>query len=147
MIHTINLIGTLIVAFYLLNYLFFILPGTTEDIVSYNQINQSLIELKVSVKTIISSFFNNPGNPGNTGGGNTISPISSQISDHLPTVTPNTPIVSNITINDTGVQTNIDGITVSKMVETMDILSDIIGQEESTIIKDNINIIIKNITD
>jgi hypothetical protein len=33
------------------------------------------------------------------------------------------------------------------MVETMDILSDIIGQEESTIIKDNINIIIKNITD
>jgi hypothetical protein len=34
-------------------YLFFILPGTTEDLVSYNWVNQSLIELKVSVKVYL----------------------------------------------------------------------------------------------
>jgi hypothetical protein len=42
-------------------------------------------------------------------------------------------------------QTILDGITVSKMVETVDILSVVLNKDESNMILNNINI--KNITD
>jgi len=46
---------------------------------------------------------------------------------------------------ESGVQTTIDGKTVSKMVETVNILADVLGKDESDMIQNSINI--KNLTD
>jgi hypothetical protein len=44
-------------------YFIFVLPGSTENLVEYNTINQSLINFKVSILDL----FTKPGNPGNPG--------------------------------------------------------------------------------
>jgi hypothetical protein len=134
-------------------YFVFYLPGSTinpEDLVQYNWINQSLIDLKIS----FINFITNPSNPGNPGQGGTLGPISptnSIMSESLTTVTPNSPVISNNNIplqfNSVGTQTYIDGITVSKFQETVNILADVLPEDNSTMIKNEVNSVIKIITD
>src|SRR5580692_7715114 len=157
-------------------YFLFILPGPSispEDLTQFNWMNQSLIEIKIVVKDMLLYLFSNPSDPGNNGiinspispissGENsginkyftslnsTVSPISpsnSVMSEGLSTVTPNTPKVLSKTLTHISTQTNINGNTVSKMVETVNILNDVLGEEESKLITDNVNKVIKNITD
>lgn len=42
-------------------------------------------------------------------------------------------------MNKIGKQTIINGITVSKMVETVNILNDSLGKDEQSLIQDNVN--------
>jgi len=94
-----------------------------------------------------------------------ISPSNSVSSDTLSTITPNTPIASNSnlspsistvesstqTINvvtvDSSTETYVNGIAVSKMVETTNIVADVLGEENSSTILNHVNSKIKNITD
>jgi hypothetical protein len=69
----------------------------------------------------------------------------SPISDNLSTVTPNTPTNPNILMKEVGTQTIIDGVNVGKMVETIDILQDVLTKTEAEELKRGINIF--NITD
>lgn len=133
----------------MLGYFIFILPGSSislEDLNQYNWINKSLIEIKIN----IINYFSNPSNPGTPGNNGInlptpiidtiISPTSTIISENLSTITPNTPIASTSNLSptvliDKSTQTIIDGKTVSKMVETVNILSDSIGEENSELIK------------
>jgi hypothetical protein len=134
-----------------LGYLFFVLPGSTENLLSYNWINQSLIESKVFVKDLILNFFSKPSNPGASGGltppSSLGSPSNSVLSLNLSTITPNTPTVSPKSLINVGTQTILDGQTVGKMVETTNILSDVLDKETDVLIKEGVNKIIKNITD
>jgi len=149
-------------------YFLFILPGpsiTPEALSEYNWINQSLIEFKITVKDFILYLINNPGNPGapaNNGVDSPISPTSTNTnlntyfpleptnsvsSEGLSTVTPNTPKLSNITMSEAATQTTLNGITVSKMVETVSILKDSLGEDETSMIQDHVTSSIKKITD
>nr|AQU12789.1 hypothetical protein [Thelephora ganbajun] len=149
-------------------YFLFIFPGSSIDpeaLTQYNWINQSLIEFKLSVKDLILYYFSNPGNPSNPGtpGNNVVvnSPITptmvdtffsiidnnSVSSESLSTVTPNTPKVSNILFNEVGIQTTLDGQSVSKMVETVKILADVLDKESTSQIQEGVNKIITKITD
>lgn len=75
-----------------------------------------------------------------------ISPLSD--STIIPnTITPNSPIQTLSEFTDAQSQTYIDGLSVSKMVETVNILKDTLDPESADIIKDGVNKIIKNITD
>ena len=108
-------------------YFLFALPGPSIDPVAltdYNWINQSFIQLKMSVRDFVVSYLSGPGNPGTPPAGSlprgvmspisptnsalntyftekvdaAVSPISpsiSVISDTLSTVTPNTPMPGN----------------------------------------------------
>jgi len=117
-------------------YFLFVLPGPSispDVLIEYNFINQSLIEFKITVKEFIVYYFSNPGDPGTP-------------------VTPNTPITNSKYFNvknvvSTGTQTTIDATTVGKMVETVNILSEVVGEEGSTMITDSVNKTIKKITD
>lgn len=65
-----------------------------------------------------------------------ISPSTSIISDNLSTVTPNTPIASTSNLSptvliDKSTQTIVDGKTIGKMIETVNILSDSILKEKA----------------
>jgi len=141
-------------------YFLFILPGTsisTEELVNYNWFNQSLIELKIN---ILNLFNNNSGGPSNSpGGGSPINP-SVEIDNYFtPTTvdaavggsTPITPTQSNVfplkSYGDVSTETYLDGITVSKLLETREILERSLGVEEAQMIKDHANNVIKNITD
>jgi len=131
-------------------YIIFILPGSTENILEYNWLNQGLIELKVSVKELISYFISKPSDPGNPGDSNKIGTsnlISPQISpshsvSSNSTITPTTHLSNPLTFGifqsnrtkEIGTQTTIDGIGVSRMVETVDILSDVLNYENSNLI-------------
>lgn len=153
-----------------LGYFLFILPGSSispEALTEYNWFNQSLIEFKISVKDLILYYFSKPGNPGNSGTpGNSVvvnSPISpagldtyfpqklsvinSVSSDGISTVTPNTPKVTTNLITEVGTQTTLDGFTVSKMVETVDILKVSLNESETNLITESVNKSIKKITD
>jgi len=48
---------------------------------------------------------------------------------------------------ESGVQTTIDGKTVSKMVETINILADVLGKDEADMLKRSSDNSIINITD
>jgi hypothetical protein len=122
------------------------------------------------------SDSNNPGNPGNSGiGGTTVnvvenvsnSPITpntptTELNKYYPlergnsgtsawsegsvsTITPNTPKAKLTNVIPT--QTFVDGLTVSKMVETTNLLSDTLTNDESKMITDFVNNKIKSITD
>lgn len=131
----------------LFGYIIFILPGSTDNLVEYNWFNQSLIELKVSVKEFISYLVSKPSDPGNDsnniGTSNLISPQispSHSVSSNS-TITPisnlsTTPFNSGLfnRTKEIGTQTTIDGIGVSRMVETVDILSDVLNYENSNLI-------------
>lgn len=150
-------------------YFIFILPGSgVEDLTQYNWFNQSLIEIKIH----IINLFSKPSNPGNPPINNVIeintnltkttidtgtSPIVSNTSPvvHSPisdsTVSPNTP-KPNISLFikgtvDNSTQTNIDGLTVSKMVETVNILQDSLDIEVQDMITNHANKVINKITD
>lgn len=144
------------------SYFFFILPGPTispEDLTQYNWINQSLIEFKILVRDY---FFNKPRNPGGSGLNNNTSPnlpihypaISPINSEGLSTVTPNSPVASSSSLspflkldNSVGVQTELNGITVSKSIETVTILADVLDENNATLIQEGVNKIITKITD
>jgi uncharacterized membrane protein YqhA len=130
-----------------LSYFFFVLPGSSispEELTQYNMFNQSLIDLKIIVKDLILNFFSKPSNPGTSGG---LTPPSPTLSLNLSTITPNTPTVSPKSLINVGTQTILDGQTVGKMVETTNILSDVLDKESDVLIKEGVNKIIKNITD
>jgi hypothetical protein len=108
-------------------------------------------------------FFSKPSNPGTptSGGGSTISlPISeassvftqspSIVSESLPTITPNTPVATVQTLSqyvDQSVSTDIDGLTLSKLIETSDILQNSLDNETANKVAEHCNKSIKNITD
>lgn len=137
-------------------YIYFYLPGSDVDINNFNTINQYLINIKISIM----DFFSKPSNPG-TPGGSTISlPISeassvftqspSIVSESLPTITPNTPVATVQTLSqyvDQSVSTTLDGITVSKLVETQSIIADNVDDETANMIVEHCQKSIKNITD
>jgi hypothetical protein len=133
--------------------LLFYLPGSInpEEIIQYNWLNQSLIEVKITVKEFILYLISNPSNPGDPGLNGTpnspISPITSEAelnkylpkdgsssispsisSDGMSTVTPNTPRISNLTLLDQSTQTDVDSLSVGKMVETVNILEETLGE-------------------
>lgn len=116
-------------------YFFFILPGPTIDpevLNSYNWINQSLIEFK----NILFDLFTKPTNPGNPGAPGVIETINSSSTDGLRTITPNSPVISNrVLLRSIGVQTNLDGVGVSKMVETVNIIKEAFDTAESETIR------------
>jgi hypothetical protein len=148
-------------------YIYFYLPGgdvNPGDINNYNTINQFLINVKLS----IIDFFSTGGTgPAGSGGGNIISPPISEasstcssvlnsasgspsiVSESLPTITPNTPVATVQTLTqyvNKSVSTNIDGLSVSKFVETIDLLQENLDKETSNMITDHCNNTIKNIT-
>jgi hypothetical protein len=49
--------------------------------------------------------------------------------------------------SEVGTQTTLDGISVSKMVETVNILEDVLDKENSSLIQNHVNDKIKKITD
>ena len=137
-------------------YLFIYLPSdiNTVDINQYNSLNQLFINLKIS---IIDIFTSKPGTPPSSP---TISPpispgeastyFRSPVSESIPTVTPNSPVTNVQTINEyinQSVSTDVNGITVGKMVETTNILALALGEEESNLIKNHCNDRIKRIID
>ena len=135
-------------------YLFFILPGSTENLSSYNWANQSLIEFKVMVKDFIVNFISNPVNPGDGTtpiNSNTTSPIisptNSVLSGSTDTITPNSSVNTSNFKSMQGTQTILDGITIGKLIETTDIISDVLPKENITQIEDGVNKLIKKITD
>lgn len=87
----------------------------------------------------------------------TVSP--SIVSESLPTITPNTPIINNSPLLnnqavqtlsqyvDQSVSTTLDGITVSKLVETQSIIADNVDDETANMIVEHCQKSIKNITD
>lgn len=141
-------------------YFIFILPNNTEAIQDYNWFNTGLINIKLS----IIDLFSKPSNPGTPNTPSTpgtpyqafrtlvdvgVSPVISETSN-LPTITPNTPITQIQSLSqlaDASTQTNLDGIGVSKMVETTNILSDVLDKDSVDMIKNGVNGIVKNITD
>jgi hypothetical protein len=145
-------------------YFLIILPGPSispEALTEFNWFDQTLIELKIIVKDY---FINKPGNPGDPGNTGTISPSTvnsptltnlntyfpiegsnSGSSEGLSTVTPNTPIVVNTV--DVETQTVIDALTVGKMLETVNILTEVLPAPEATQLIEGVNSIVKNITD
>lgn len=156
------------------SYFFFILPGSSispEELTSYNLFNQSLIEFKILVKDYF--FTQNPGTPGSPIIPSTPSTPSSPsvsintylpesvvnnpspiLSEGLSTVTPNTPVASSSSLSpflkldkSVGVQTVLDGITVSKSISTVDILADVLDEDNATLIKSGVNKIIIKLTD
>jgi hypothetical protein len=154
----------------LFSYFFFVLPGSNiepEVFSQYNWFNQSLIEFKITVNDLIINLISNPKGPSNPGSpsipnaliDSPVVPIITNLDNYLPvsptvssdgmsTVTPNTPRVSNLsTYIETSTQTYLDGTSVSKFQETVNILSDALNKEESIKITDAVNKVIKNITD
>jgi len=168
--------GALICGTLLIGYILLILPSNPETISEYNWINQSLIESKIVVKEFIQYLIGNPGNSGNTGNpSNTVvSPISptnldiyfpiqtsnSGGSEGLSTITPNTPIlfrnlvdvgtqteVISKTFTNVEMQTYTDGLTVSRSIETINILADVLDEETTTKLLKGVSKNITNITD
>jgi len=132
------------VAFF--GYFLFYLPNNPESLLQYNLINQSLIEIKIVIKDLLLNFL--PSLGGNSGtlpaaDASPISPIISPISD-TGTVTLNTYLR---TMTEVGTQTTLDGTSVSKMVETVNILSDTLPQADAALIQEGVDSIIKTITD
>ena len=130
-----------------LSYFIFILPSDAAvDFTQYNWLNQSLINIKLSIIDLITKP-SNPGNPGvdlniptpelnvieTTVDANTsqLSPsATSSISDGMSTVTPNTPIPTIQTLSeymDHSTQTPLQGLDVSKMAK----LNRLIGESLS----------------
>jgi hypothetical protein len=143
-------------------YLFFILPGSTDagvDLTQYNWFNQSLIEIKTSVKDFIINLFNNkPSSPPTTpvivdtnlpkvmidASNSPISPISPGVS----TITPNTPtLATNLVLQSTGTQTQLNGIQVSRAVVTTATIHETLPENSSNGLKECVNSVIKTITD
>ena len=113
-------------------YFIFILPNNTEVIQDYNWINAGLINIKLSIIDIF--YFSKPANPPSA----PINPLTQYIDACTQTINP---------LIDASIETNIKGLAVSKMVETVNILQDVLGEEQSDLIKDGVNKIVTNITD
>jgi hypothetical protein len=155
-------------------YFIFVLPGSSIDsseLVSYNWINQSLIELKISITDLIINLLGgNGGNPGSpkmgVGGRDLVdvalspinipkvdvvnSPISPVSSLGVPTITPNSPITNIQTITeyvDHSTETTIDAMSVGRFVETVNILAQSFTAEETEALQSGVNQAIKTITD
>jgi hypothetical protein len=155
-----------------LSYFIFVLPSDAAiDLTQYNWLNQSLINIKLSIIDLITK----PSNPGNPGVGGLdlnipttpelnvikttvdavapitqLSPCLSDGSIGMSTVTPNTPIPTIQTLSefvDESTQTILDGVGVGKMVETVTIIRRTFTEEESDVLLSGVNQAIKNITD
>ena len=119
-----------------LSYFIFILPGPNinpEELIQYNWFNQSLIEFKIN----IFNLFGNNGGSGNTGD---TSIIESTISES--TIRPNSP--SPLT-TEASTQTVIDGLTVSRMIESMRIVERTIPEDAFSMITEHSTNIIKDL--
>ena len=119
-----------------LSYFIFILPGPNinpEELIQYNWFNQSLIEFKIN----IFNLFGNNGGSGNTGD---TSIIESTISES--TIRPNSP--SPLT-TEASTQTVIDGLTVSRMIESMSIVERTIPEDAFSMITEHSTNIIKDL--
>jgi len=140
------------------------LPTSSETISEYNWINQSLIEFKINIKDIVINLFSNKGNPGNPGNtGISVIPLEiarSISSEGLSTVTPNSPIVFRNVVEvatqtlveaksytDTETQTLVNGLTVGRSIETINVLADVLDKETTQDILEGVDKIINNITD
>jgi hypothetical protein len=68
-------------------YFIFILPGTNinpENLTQWNWVNQSLIELKRTIKDCILNFIGNSGNPGNPGNSDNSNVNSIELDTYFP---------------------------------------------------------------
>jgi len=149
-------------------YLFLYLPGsdiTTTDINQYNSFNQLLINLKLSIIDI----FSKPTPPTSPGSGtNNIANISPVINSITPpqvspipspttseslfrTITPNTPNISNVQTLSEYVEnsavTNLDGITLSRILYNTGVLRESIDSETANMLKELAEEKIVKITD
>lgn len=149
-------------------YFIFVLPGSIEpnDLAQYNWLNQSLINIKLSIIDLISK----PGNPSNPGDGldinipgspelnptldvnvDAVTQLSpSTVSDGMSTITPNTPVSNVPTLSnyvDVSTKTDLDGIQVGKMVRSLNILSDNLPPHTQDSLKQVVNAGITKITD
>ena len=128
-------------------YFFFCLPGPSinpEVLSEYHWFNQALIEIKINILNSIKP--SNPGNPGPTAPG-VIETVSSVGSDE--TITPQyfrSPVLKPVMV-DTETQTILTGNAVSKSVEVVSILQDVLPTEEADKIRGFVNEKIKVITD
>jgi hypothetical protein len=144
-------------------YFLFILPGSTEgvDLTQYNWFNQSLIEIKTSVKDFVINLFNNkPSGPSPMNSPVIIdtnlpkvmvdaanSPIS-PISPGISTITPNTPTLArNLVLQSIGTQTQLNGIQVSRAIVTTATIHETLPENSSNGLKECVNSVINNITD
>lgn len=150
-----------------LGYLIFILPGsnvTPVELVNYNWFNQSLIEFKINIINFFSS--SNPGNSGTPGtptsplqsgvvSPEVISPVVSESSIlSSTTITQATPNITNLSSPltelskvDASTQTILDGITVTKMNNTLNILGQVLPENAQNNIQTLASESIKTITD
>jgi hypothetical protein len=138
-------------------YVIFVLPGpfiTPDNLNQFNWFNQGLIEFKISVKDFIIQLISNSSKPG-AGSSSSIIPITPVISEgSLATITPNTPISNIQTLNqytkevrDISIQTNLNSISVSKLVESVNILADVLPEDSKELIVNHANKTINKITD
>ena len=128
-------------------YFLFILPDTSinpEELVQYNWINKSLIEVKITIKDYLVNLISNPSNPPSSPPASTYSTIPISPINSTDTVT-----ISNYikTFRSVGVQTNIDAMTVSKMVESVNIMADVLPKESANDIQQGVNKLVKTIID
>jgi hypothetical protein len=132
-----------------LSYFIFALPGseiTPIELASYNWFNQSLIEIKLTILNIFSG--SNGGNGGapapNTSGSGSISPSTSSSST---TPTKYFTTLPSIDTVEASTQTNVGGLTVSKMEESVNILQDVLDEDASAHLLNHVSSKIKTITD
>jgi len=129
----------------ILTYFIFVIPGTgttPEQFIQYNWFNQSLIDFKLQLIDI----FNNNIDKGGGSTGSTGSTTNTYLNSNTSTPMPNTPKpLNNILTTSKGTQTNLNGIAVSKMVETINILGDVLPEEGARIVSDAVTKNIKTI--
>lgn len=143
-------------------YFLFILPTDLTDLTSYNWINQSLIELKVTVKDYLVNLISNSGATSGPGTPPCFSTPKGpgNIPSLLYSSRPSSPQISPISSADTvtlnnylkdyknvGVQTYINGTSVSKMVESVTLMSEVLPEDCAKDIQQGVDKLVKTITD
>jgi hypothetical protein len=147
-------------------YFIFILPGSTispNELIQYNWVNQSLIELKINLinilfNPVVSSVASSPINPtveldSNIirsmvdVGTSPISPISEGSSVGISTITPNSPIQTLSEYVDASTQTELSGIEFSRFVKANQIVGESLPESTQININQFVNKVITKITD
>jgi len=117
-------------------YFITVVPINPENLSDYNTFNQILIDFKSNV---VNHFTG--GSKGNNGGNSGTNTALSL------TETPNTPITSNTAMSSSSTQTVLDGLTVGRLLESMDIVNNSLNKDEFNKVTDLSVKSITNITD
>lgn len=117
-------------------YFTVVLPTNPESLTQYNWLNQGLIEIKIN---LINFFTSNGGNGGTGGTGSVVEDVISRTTSNASTITP--------TLKNVGVQTNLDGTSVSRVIQSYAVLGDAAGPDNMNAVTTAVNNSIKTITD